>query len=144
MVEIVPPCSFKARKEMSRKMRVGAVRASAIAAANAVVGHLGLGLFISEFTISEYSQLGIFRNRTFCGVNIEGRTNAGHKVKHLILVVFKPQENIGRDLFPVERVFVGVDHSAPSGCSRTYYECFLDFMEELRVNEVRDLPEYLT
>lgn len=123
-------------------MKVGAVRASAIAAANAVIRHLNLGLFASEFEINDYCIRGIIQNRTCAGIRIEGRTNTNRYFKLSSTVVFLQPENVLGRSFPIERVFVWMN-TPSSGCDRPCFECYFDFGEELRVCEVNELPVYL-
>lgn len=133
---------LQSEEEMSDKMKVGAVRASAIAAANAVIRHLNLGLFASEFEINDYCTRGIIQNRTCAGVRIEGRTNTNRCFKLSANVVFLQAGDVLGRSFPIERVFVWMNVPS-SGCDSSCFECYFDFGEELRVNEVNELPMYL-
>ena len=92
---------------MSDRMKIGAVRASAIAAVNAVVRHKNLGLFVSEFEVYNHSLRGdVINNRRCTGVTISGRTNTNRRVSMSTIVVSPQEENDVRNTFPVERVFV--------------------------------------
>jgi hypothetical protein len=93
-----------------KKMSV--TRATAIAATNAVVKHLGFGLFVSQIdSISDYS----LRWCKLAGntqVQIGGRTNTGAWVMASNTVIYKADRN---GEFPIEKVYVSIHDPAREG-----------------------------
>jgi hypothetical protein len=124
--------SFNARRRTMDDIKLPATRATAIAAANAVVSHLKLGLFISEVNhLASYT----IRNRKFEGhasIAIEGRSNTGDYICFTGTVLYK-EDRSGQ--FPVEKVFITRHEDNPH--RMTFYEC--TFGEE-RI-EVRKFDE---
>ena len=117
---------------MSDDIKLPATRATAVAAANAVVSHLKLGLFISEF-----NNLGswILRNCKLAGnacVAIDGRSNTGMYIPITGTVIFKQDRN---GQFPIEKVLITMH--GDNSRDMDFYEC--TFGEE-RI-EVRKLQE---
>jgi hypothetical protein len=106
---------------MSDQMKMGVVRATALAVANAAVKHIELGLFISEFKIDDYT----LRWNKLAGnayVMIEGRTNIGLFIWISCAVIFKEPRS---EDFPIEKVFVSFRR--PQGAEASVHE--YDFFE---------------
>lgn len=83
--------------------RIGVTRATAMAAANAVIKHTKQGLFISEYAIMDEYTL---RNCKLAGhaqVTIDGRSNRGDWIYTVSTVVFKTDRSGD---FPIEKVYV--------------------------------------
>ena len=119
---------------MRENIKLPATRATAIAAANAVVNHLKLGLFISEFNNLRNST---FRNPELKGnacVYMEGRTNTGAYIVFTGTIIFK-RDRSGQ--FPVEKVVV--TYHGPYQGVMTDYEC--TFGEQIEIRKLKESPQ---
>jgi len=89
-------------------MRLGVTRATAIAAINAVVQHLELGLFMSELKIVESALNCDPKDGNVRACEISGRTNNNTSVDaHCILM---PKDNLDEICsFPFKRIIVIVN-----------------------------------
>ncbi|MEK7511087.1 MAG: hypothetical protein AAB582_02540 [Patescibacteria group bacterium] len=122
---------------MSEFDRLGVVRSTAIAAANAVVNHMNIGQFISEFDrINDYT-LRACKLQGNAEVQIEGRTNHDLWVYPICTVIFKNNRQAG---FPIDRVYVSVTYAGRDGVhsNRQYYVC--TFYEDLAVARLTRSP----
>ena len=125
---------------MSDERKMGVTLSTAIATSNAVVRHLKLGIFISEYNkISDY----LLRIGKFAGnfhVQVEGRTNDGKWIYMNNTVVYKDQP-YERDQFPIEKVYVGIRQPQESGAKPDkliYFEC--TFEGDIVVKELEKSP----
>ena len=119
---------------MRENIKLPATRATAIAAANAVVNHLKLGLFISAFNNLRNST---FRNPELKGnacVYMEGRTNTGAYIVFTGTIIFK-RDRSGQ--FPVEKVVV--TYHGPYQGVMTDYEC--TFGEQIEIRKLKESPQ---
>ncbi len=116
-------------------IKIPATRATAIAAANAVVVHLKLGLFISEFKLGSRELDEDYKLAGNVRVSMEGRTNTGTYVMLTGAVIFK-KDRSGQ--FPIDKVFV--TFHGPYMGNMTFYEC--TFSEQIEVRELKESPDF--
>lgn len=100
-------------------MRIGVVRATAMAAANAVIKHTKQGLFISQYVITDET---LIKPAKFISVGIDGRADRGEWIYTKNLVVYKDGWKLG---FPIEKVFVSTPDPARTKMTdpHVHFEC---------------------
>ncbi len=85
-------------------LKITCSRAVAIAAANTLVQHLGLGLFLSEFQFKPEPMRDVDWNARTVRVRIEGQTTDNwHGIEATVTMIAKDEPTFG---FPHEKVFI--------------------------------------
>ena len=122
---------------MDDNMTIGLTRATAIAAVNAVVKHLELGLFVAE-----YRELGNFPIRSnkpagYTNVSIKGRVNTGSLIFTSNYVFFQTDRNA---TFPIEKVIVSIHDPDREGYAdeHLYFEC--TFGDDFVIKKLKEAP----
>ena len=108
---------------MSDEMSASCTRATALAAVIAVMDHLHLGEFLSEFVIHDpYVVRGSPWGISVSECRIEGRTNTGSRVNTYNSLVFHPDSSWNKKIFPIEKVVVTLCKGMSYGSDDERYE----------------------
>lgn len=123
---------------MSEKLKLSVTRSTAIASLNAVVNHLKLGLFVSQFDeLADSYGIRWGKFATHRHVPMSGRTNQGTWVEASCTVLFKKDRP--EDGFPIEKTFLFLKDSSEDG--GTYFDCLFSD-SGIEVKKLNKSPHY--